>query len=70
MSVETVYAFWKKINEDPALLAKLKALAGQDQRSAQAAMRQIAASAGFPFSEADYQTAVQQEAARGRPAGT
>jgi predicted ribosomally synthesized peptide with nif11-like leader len=69
MSANTVRAFWQKANQDAALQAQLKTLAGRNQQAITAAVVQIAAAAGFAFSAADYEVALKEELARRHAAG-
>jgi predicted ribosomally synthesized peptide with nif11-like leader len=69
MSVESVRAFWQKVGRDHSLHAQLEALQGQDSKVIGAAVVGFAAAAGFTFTVADYEAALQEEAARLHQAG-
>jgi predicted ribosomally synthesized peptide with nif11-like leader len=69
MSEQTVRAFWQKANADRALQARLAAFQGQDRQATVAAVMQIAAAAGFPFTAAEYEAALKEELTRRHAAG-
>jgi predicted ribosomally synthesized peptide with nif11-like leader len=69
MSVQSVQAFWQKAKQDAVLQAQLRALQSQHQQAIAAAVVQVAAAAGFPFTVADYEAALKEEAARLHQAG-
>ena len=57
MSQEMVLAFATKVNQDPALQAKLRPLAEDDMTG----LLRVAAEAGFDFSAEDYMVATQAQ---------
>src|SRR5258708_5625398 len=57
MSQEIVLAFVTKVNQDPALLAKLRPLAEDDMTG----LLRVAAEAGFDFNAEDYMAFMQAQ---------
>ena len=66
MSVENVRAFFKQVQADPVLRARLKTIGVVDKSAATAQIIRIAGEAGFPFTAEQYEAATQ--AHQGPPA--
>ena len=69
MSVQMVHDFWRKAQSDTAIQARLRDVNADNKDSAMQALMQIAAEAGFQFTEAEHDAAVKEELTRRHSAG-
>src|SRR4051794_36481863 len=69
MSLENVRAFWRKVEQEPALQEKFLEVQADGQAAAVAAVVGIAAEAGFAFTAQEYDAAVRDELVRRHATG-